>query len=207
MPTTLRENGPSAGIGVVEVQKPMVFFCDFCGARATLCGDKNWRFLLFFTCSRDPLRGSVWSRCKNPRFLRCLTCPRDPLRGSVWSSCKNSRFFAIFNMLARPSAGIGVVEVQKPWLFAIFNMPARPSAGIGVVEMQKSMKDFSFDSGRRIESGRRCEAATPAFHRCKDWVKLPKTWTVGGGSLLTPSHTRPPSRTRWGVPILNLKGT
>ena len=26
MPTTLHENRPSAGIGVVEVQKPMVFF-------------------------------------------------------------------------------------------------------------------------------------------------------------------------------------
>ena len=37
MPTTLHENRPSAGIGVVEVQNPW-FFCDFCGARATLCG-------------------------------------------------------------------------------------------------------------------------------------------------------------------------
>ena len=42
MPTTLHENRPSAGIGVVEVQKPMVF-CDFCGARATLCGDRRGR--------------------------------------------------------------------------------------------------------------------------------------------------------------------
>ena len=33
---------PSAGIGVVEVQKPMVF-CDFCGARATLCGNRRGR--------------------------------------------------------------------------------------------------------------------------------------------------------------------
>ena len=31
---------PSAGIGVVEVQKPMVF-CDFQHARATLCGDRR----------------------------------------------------------------------------------------------------------------------------------------------------------------------
>ena len=67
MPTTLHENQPSAGIGVVEVQKPMVFFaisnllarpsagigvvevqkpmvfCDFCGARATLCGNRRGR--------------------------------------------------------------------------------------------------------------------------------------------------------------------
>ena len=33
---------PSAGIGVAEVQKPMVF-CDFCGARATLCGNRRGR--------------------------------------------------------------------------------------------------------------------------------------------------------------------
>ena len=33
---------PSAGIGVVEVQKPMVFL-DFCGAHATLCGDPRGR--------------------------------------------------------------------------------------------------------------------------------------------------------------------
>ena len=33
---------PSARIGVVEVQKPMVF-CDFCGARATLCGNRRGR--------------------------------------------------------------------------------------------------------------------------------------------------------------------
>ena len=85
---------PSAGIGVVEVQKPMVFF----------------------------------------RFLRCS---RNPLRGSAWSRCKNSRFFAISKVPARPSAGIGVVEVQKPMVFAMFNLLARPSAGIGVVEVQK----------------------------------------------------------------------
>ena len=42
MPTTLHENRPSAGIGVVEVQKLEVF-CDFCGARATLCGNRRGR--------------------------------------------------------------------------------------------------------------------------------------------------------------------
>ena len=42
MPTTLHENRPSAEIGVVEVQKFMVFV-DFCGARATLCGDRRGR--------------------------------------------------------------------------------------------------------------------------------------------------------------------
>ena len=86
---------PSAGIGVVEVQKPMVF-------------------LRLPTCPRDPLRGSAWSRCKNPCFfLRFLRCSRNPLRGSAWSRCKNPWFFAISAVLAQPSAGIGVVEVQK----------------------------------------------------------------------------------------------
>ena len=33
---------PSAGIGVVEVQKPMVF-CDFYSSCATLCGDRRGR--------------------------------------------------------------------------------------------------------------------------------------------------------------------
>ena len=78
MPTTLHENRPSAGIGVVEVQKPMV-------------------------------------------FLRFLTCSRDPRRGSAWSRCKNLRFFAISAVLTQPSAGmIGVVEVQKPMVFCDF---------------------------------------------------------------------------------------
>ena len=89
---------PSAGIGVVEVQKPM-FFCDFCGARATLCGDRRGR------------------GAKTRGFLRFLKFPRDPLRESAWSRCKNAWFFAMFNLLARPSAGIGVVEVQKPMVF------------------------------------------------------------------------------------------
>ena len=118
MPTTLHENRPSAGIGVVEVQK-LEFFCDFCGARATLCGDRRGRgaktrgFLRFLRCSRDPLRGSAWSRCKNSTratlcadrrgrgaktrgFLRFLRCPRNALRESAWSRCKNSRFFLRF---------------------------------------------------------------------------------------------------------------
>ena len=100
---------PSAGIGVVEVQKAMFFFCDFQHARATLCGDRRGRgakthgFLRFPTCPRDPLQGSAWSRCKNPCFfVRFLRCPRNPLRGSAWSRCKNSRFFAISAVLAQP---------------------------------------------------------------------------------------------------------
>ena len=52
--------------------------------------------------------------------LRFLRCSRDPLRGSAWSRCKNSRCFAISAVLARPSAGIGVVEVQKLEVFCDF---------------------------------------------------------------------------------------
>ena len=92
---------PSAGIGVLEVQKPMVF-CDFCGARATLCGDRRGR------------------GAKTHGFLRFLSCSRDPLRGSAWSRCRKPWFFAISILLARPSAGISVVEVQKPIVFCDF---------------------------------------------------------------------------------------
>ena len=67
------------------MQKTIVF-CDFCGARATLCGDRRGRgakthgFLRFPTCPRDPLRGSAWSRCKNPWFFfRFPTCPQKPM--------------------------------------------------------------------------------------------------------------------------------
>ena len=93
---------PSAGIGVVEVQKPM-FFCDFCGARATLCGDRRGR-----------------GAKTHGLFFRFLRCPRNPLRGSAWSRCKNLRFFAISAVLAQPSAGIGVVEVHKLEVFCNF---------------------------------------------------------------------------------------
>ena len=128
---------PSAGIGVVEVQKPMVF-CDFCGARATLCGDRRGR------------------GANTHGFLRFLKFPRDPLRGSAWSRCKNPWFFAISDMLARPSAGIGVVEVQKPMVFfAISAVLARPSAGIGVVEVQKPMVFCDFCGARATLCGDR----------------------------------------------------
>ena len=53
-------------------------------------------------------------------FLRFLRCSRNPLRGSAWSRCKNLCFFAISKVPARPSAGIGVVEVQKPMVFLRF---------------------------------------------------------------------------------------
>ena len=88
---------PSAGIGAVEVQTPMVF-CDFCGARATLCGDRRGRgakthgFFRFLRCSRNPLRESAWSRCKNSRFFATFVVrlgPRELSRGS--RACSRNR--------------------------------------------------------------------------------------------------------------------
>ena len=58
---------------MVEVQKPMFF----------------WRFL---RCSRDPLRGSAWSRCRNSRFFATVvvrTGPRELSRGS--RACSRNR--------------------------------------------------------------------------------------------------------------------
>ena len=118
---------PSAGIGVVEVQKPMFFL----------------RFLKF---PRDPLRGSAWSRCKNPWFFPISDMPARPSAGIGVVEVQKPMVFAISNMPARPSAGTGVVEVQKPMVFAISNMPARPSAGTGVVEVQKPMVFCDFCS-------------------------------------------------------------
>ena len=132
MPTTLHENRPSAGIGVVEVQKPMVF-CDFQHARATLCGDRRGRGAethVFFAISNMPARPSAGigvvevqkprvfcdlyssraTLCGDRRgrgakthgFLRFLRCSRNPLRESAWSRCKNSFFFATFVVRTGP---------------------------------------------------------------------------------------------------------
>ena len=94
MPTTLHENRPSAGIGVVEVQKLEVF-CDFCGARATLCGDRRGRcaktqgFFCDFCGARATLCEHRRGRgAKTRGFLRFLKFPRNPLRESAWSRCK-----------------------------------------------------------------------------------------------------------------------
>ena len=92
---------PSAGIGVVEVQKLEVF-CDFCGARATLCGDRRGRgaktrgFFCDFCGARATLCGDRRGRgAKTRGFLRFLRCSRNPLRESAWSRCKNSRFLRL----------------------------------------------------------------------------------------------------------------
>ena len=156
MPTTLHKNRPSAGIGVVEVQKPWffpisnmparpsagigvvevqkpMFFCDFHHARATLCGDRRGRgakthgFFCDFCGARATLcRDRRGRGAKTRGFLRFLRCSRNLLRGSAWSRCKNSRLFAFSTVLAQPSAGIGVVEVQKLEVFATFVVRTGP---------------------------------------------------------------------------------
>ena len=101
---------PSAEIRAVEVQKLRTFY-DFCGARATLCGDSRGR-------------GS-----KTADFLRFLACARDPLRRFAWSRFKNCGLFTIFSMRARPSAEIRVVEVQKLRTFYDFCKPRATLCG------------------------------------------------------------------------------
>ena len=69
---------PSAGIGVVEVQKLGFFAISAVLARPSagigvVEVQKLGFFLRFLRCSRDPLRGSAWSRCKNPWFF-CDFC-------------------------------------------------------------------------------------------------------------------------------------
>ena len=84
MPTTLHENRPSAGIGVVAVQKLEVFFAFFCGARATLCGDRRGRgaktqgfFAIFNMPARPSARiGVVEVQKLEVFFLRFLRLPR-----------------------------------------------------------------------------------------------------------------------------------
>ena len=91
----------SAEIRVVDVQK-LVTFYDFCGSRATLCGD---------SCGRCTKTGD---------FLRFLRFAREPLRRFVWSMCKNWGLFTISAVRARPSAEIRVVDVQKLGTFYDF---------------------------------------------------------------------------------------
>ena len=68
---------------MVEVKKLRTFY-DFCGARATLCGDSRGRgsktedFLRFLACARDPLRrscASKRSRCGAVRICLSLDEP------------------------------------------------------------------------------------------------------------------------------------
>ena len=135
-----------------------IVFCIL--AHPTLCGDQRGRgakthgFLRCLTCSRDPLRGTAWSRCKNPwffcdfcgaratlcgdrrgrgaktrGFLRFLKFPRDPLRESAWSRCKTHGFLRCLTCSRDPLRESAWSRCKNPWFFAMFNLLARPSAG------------------------------------------------------------------------------
>ena len=105
MPTTLYENRPSAGIGVVEAQ--------------------NSRFFAFSAVLARPSAGiSVVEVQKLRVFLPFLRCSRDPLRGSAWPTCKKLKVFRVFCAARATLCGdrrrISVVEVQKLEVFCVF---------------------------------------------------------------------------------------
>ena len=107
---------PSAGIGVVEVQKLEVF-CVFVGARAI--GVVEVQKLEFFCVFFDiPARPSAKTR----GFLRLR-----PLRGSCVSKCSRCGAVRILLSLGEPSAEIVRVEALSLWRRAIFTGAA--SAG------------------------------------------------------------------------------
>ena len=92
---------------MVEVQKLRTFY-DFCGARATLCGDSRGR-------------GS-----KTEDFLRFLRSARDPLRRSCASKRSRCGAVRICLSLGEPSAEIVRVEALSLWRRAIFLLAKRP---------------------------------------------------------------------------------
>ena len=128
--------------------RPSTFY-DFCGARATLCGDSRGRgqktedFLRFLRCARDPLlftisavraRPSAEIRVVEVKKLRifCDFC------GALATRCGDSRgrsrfkncgLFTISAVRARPSAEIRVVEVQKLRTFYDFCGPLATLCG------------------------------------------------------------------------------
>ena len=99
---------PSAEIGVVEVQKLEVF-CVFCGARATLCGDRRGR----------GAKARVF-------FLRFLRCPRDPLQRLRVSKRSRCGAVRIRVSLDEPSAEIVRVEALSLWRRAILLLAKWP---------------------------------------------------------------------------------
>ena len=93
--------------------------CDWCGPRATLCGDRACRVremqarVRFAGCARNPLRRSRVSSARNQARVRFAGCPRSPLRKSCVSSARNEGERAICPVPAQPSAEIGRVERAK----------------------------------------------------------------------------------------------
>ena len=119
---------------MVEVQKLLVF-CDSCGARATLCGDRRGRgeqtdgFLRLLPCARArPCAAGI--DVVDAHATTGLFCVflRDPLRGSCVSD--RSRYGPVVR--ARPCEGIVRVRSLSVWscvTLRISSRSARPSAG------------------------------------------------------------------------------
>ena len=91
---------PSAGIGVVEVQKPMFFFA--ISARATLCGDRRGR------------------GAKDPWFFAISAVLARPSAGIGVVEVQKPMVFCDFCGARAICAGIGVIEVQTPMVFCDF---------------------------------------------------------------------------------------
>ena len=117
---------PSAGIGVVEVQKLEAFkFFDMPARPSAEIGVVEVQklevvFLRFLRCPRDPLRGSAWSRCKKSSFLRFWHSRTNPLRRSCVSKHSRCGAVRILLSLGKPSAEIVRVEALSLWRRAIF---------------------------------------------------------------------------------------
>ena len=92
---------------MVEVNKLGAFY-DFCGARASLCGDSRGR-------------GS-----KTGDFLRVLRSACDPLRRSCASKRSRCGAVRICLSLGEPSAEIVRVEALSLWRRAVFLLAKRP---------------------------------------------------------------------------------
>ena len=90
-----------------SVQKLRAFY-DFCGARATLCGDSRGG-------------GSKTEDC-----LRFLQAARDPLRRSCASKRSCCGAVRVCLSLGEPSAEIVRVEALSLWRRAIFLLAKRP---------------------------------------------------------------------------------
>ena len=115
--------------------KKLWTFYDFCGPRATLCGDSRGRgsrtgAFYDFCGPRATLCGDSRGRgSKTEGFLSFLRPARDPLRRFAWSRFKNCGLFTISAVRARPSAEIRVVEVQKLGAFYDFCGPRATLCG------------------------------------------------------------------------------
>ena len=127
---------------MVDVKKLETFY-DFCGARATLCGDSRGR-------------GS-----KTEDFLRFLQAASDPLRRFALKNCGLCTISAV---RARPSAEIRVVEVQKLETFYDFCKPRATLCGDRACRSALAVAPCDFVA-REMAFGSCLVARAPAFGR------------------------------------------